>query len=187
MEQPKTVQASAKWKRRDPSQLSDDPIKIGKRVPAKPRSCNVRVIMQIPGIIWLHVRVEAEPVSLVVTTFAVTRGGDPAFYDTRLVHRISACERANAGRKGEHRVPLAVGNRRSGVSASGELDFPRVSVGTSIRSFVRSFVWLTGWVVGWLAGWVCCRCIETCKSRRAIIDPTMPRELFRASRGWCGM
>ena len=38
---------------------------------------------------------------------------------------------------------------------------------------------LSGSLTGSLVG-----CIETCKSRRAIIDPTMPRELFRDSRGW---
>ena len=87
-------------------------------------------------------------------TFVVTKRGNSTFYDTRLIHRISASER---GRQKEKNLSLslssAVGNRRSGVSASGELDFPRVSVGIRpfVRSFVRSFVRLADWLAGWLA------------------------------------
>lgn len=75
--------------------------------------------------------------------------GDSAFYDTR---RNAGFEGVSTGWKGGREDSLSdCWNRRSGVSASGELDFPRVSVGTSVRSFVRLADWLSSWLAGWLA------------------------------------
>lgn len=97
------------------------------------------MIIQIPGIIWLHVRVEAEPVSLVVTTFAVTRGGIPRFtiHDWYTGFQ-RASEQTQAERENTEFLWLLEIDEAV-CRLAGSWIFPVcLSVRPSVRSFVRS-------------------------------------------------